>query len=297
MRQEILETLPKLSDENFFGLSKQQINQIEAKLSQTSFEGIVARTPIKVDIATRQTLPVLIFRNTSSLRNWEVSPELNTHIVVSYFDNGTIYIGSAYEEQRKLQSAQYGKSMSGDRPNDENAKNLAAKVDVLDLRSLLRLPWQPANLAIYVIYYDWVSNALMTKLQSANKEIFSGSSSVNGGISLSIPEKVLEGKDIPVLGLVQMPADSIVLDKNGGPNVSGKLVVFELDRKEPFQVDVNISLSNPVIGESPSPQNQMIRGSFNFDLRQKMALTSGTYVVYLFVREYMVGPKKLIVEP
>ena len=314
-QQEIFTNLAALPDAEFFALPSPRSDAAEAQLARSGFEGMVVNAPAVVDIAVRQSLPLMMLRRMSVLRNWEARPHLNTQLMAVDLDRGDVYVRNAYQESKRRWPAVVEKSMSGERPGEDAAEDAFAKVDVFDARQLLQLPWRPAHLLVRMVYLDWVSNAVKVELQQAGNGLVVApypadeagalrgrpeydkkpdSPPLSGpGAALRLPEQAAAGAPIPVSGAVRMAASPHAVAEGGGAVLSGELILASRDERDPLKIPVKF----PSVAQGAVEPGRLVDGYFQFDLRRRAEVKPGTYFVYFAAGEYLSAPQKLTINP
>ena len=158
-------TLARLPDEAYFALDEKTLAPLGRSLvTMLGQQGIAIGAPTRIDIAERQALPLLWLRRSTVLRNWQVQRLRNSMVIVSDLDRGIVNTFYAFTGPKKMDFSQLPRSAEGERPDADASEGATVSKDVLNVRMLANLAWQPGRLAVTVLMHDWVSNTVRVEL-------------------------------------------------------------------------------------------------------------------------------------
>ncbi len=208
--------LLRLSDQAFFTFDEDAEERIlDELIVMNVFEGTAIGAPSTVDVGEHQVLPLLWLRRESGLRHWQVEAMRNSTIVVADCVRGTIALWDAFRGPKMLNLGQVPRSASGERPPSNEAEGATADADLLDLRSIANLSWEPGRLAATLILHDWVSNTVKVDLTRPGPD--SGPARIPAEEARALDEafKQAQSQPRPLFSLLS-PGD---IDGPNGPGV------------------------------------------------------------------------------
>jgi len=153
-------------DEYFGGIS--DFSNREFALLDLPFEGVAINSPSTIDLAGRGTLPLVMAIADTTRRQWEVVRNKNLTLVAMSMDTDTILIHPAIAPPEK-EPADEPFSRQPPEPIETQPYTKSVKIEMIEARSRLELPWQPGKYRLAVINFDRVSNAVEVELRGAGK--------------------------------------------------------------------------------------------------------------------------------
>lgn len=135
--------------------------KLEVRLLDSRLVGVALRAPGRVDVISRSTLPVLVASRFDGARDWDSSlPDLGWLVGVD-LAFGEVRIASAFGNGKRAAPQDRGK-----RPSRDDVESYGAQLSLIDARSRLGLPWQSGCWAFSLIYFDWSSNSVVSRLEN-----------------------------------------------------------------------------------------------------------------------------------
>lgn len=268
-------------------------------------EGVWLKAPAEIDVAQRDSLPLLVFQKLSGARLEQVAPINNFTVVVTPLDGGPVYSGPLFEKTRHV------KKPASEREDDDEVKpKWSTSVRRVDLRALLKLPWALGRYIVRVIALDRVSNPVIVKLKGQPQEEPAPLQSpreppdyrctpqtppqVGQGVALAVPTENPAGEPHLMLrGRVKMTL--VPRPPGAAATLSASLLFARLDVPNPKRLDLQV----PVSPEGPSTPGELGQGCFALDLKTAFPspLAPGDYRIYLFAGEHLTGPHRLVIPP
>jgi hypothetical protein len=163
--EEIAHTALTLEPGRFFAFDESDDVAITARLREHHFDGVAIAAPASIDLRAQATLPVVVARSLSGLREWDVEFDWNAALVGVRLDTGAIHAGAAraWPPSKRPPSEPEPK---GPAPDETNATARSRGAERLDARRSLEIPWEPGPVALTLFYWDWASNTVTTELHS-----------------------------------------------------------------------------------------------------------------------------------
>lgn len=158
-------TLLKLADADYFHLDEARESRIQlALIAMDDFEGTVIGAPGKVDVGSQERLPLLWATRKSNLRKWKVVDERNSTVVVSDLGSGRVTLHDAFGGPKRLNYHSLPTSAAGSPGAVRSPRGASVSTNMLQLKELANLPWQPGRYAITILMHDWASNTVVLNL-------------------------------------------------------------------------------------------------------------------------------------
>jgi hypothetical protein len=281
--------------------------------------------PASVAVDRHDDLPVLMAKQATGLREWQVHPAQNELIVAVDLRSGTLRTSRLHVSHKR--EAARPPSGSGPRPDDLNAEALLIGVNrYAGVGRALGLPWRPGRFALTVLEHDRASNTVTVELSGPTSapepplgfrvpSPFLAPEKANGAggpeeASLTVPAHVKLQGPIPVAGTLRVPRATAVLApalrhdpgapedprdvKLGDPHlVIASLLLVALDAEAPIAVDLAVP-AHDVRGPGGEA---LVEARFAFDARAATGghVLGGLYQVYLVTGDRVVGPRRLVV--
>lgn len=337
--------LLRLPDIEYFTLDEKHLLRLQTQLGDMFYPqdappratpasqpiSLVALGAPKTVALAKDSLPVLVALRQTGQRAWEVDAKQNVKIVAVDMATGATYVGRPRVGRKHKRYQTPPPSMSGNPPDDLNARTIQSGVTRYDLRLDEFVPWRPSRLALTVVVFDWVSNTVVVELvdrsssaastatDSARREAprilassiatrvtpnISPNISPNvspeqggAGAALEVPAQVVSGGAIEVLGTIDLPAERVIGDKTkSGNSVITALLLLKKD--EPFPPYVCVAVPVETY-QHPDKNSPYVKASFQFDLNSGLSdvVLLGQYQIHFFVGDTAVGPYPLSVRP
>jgi hypothetical protein len=155
--------LAAMPETAFFEFDQRRASDLQFKLFDIDFFGILAALPRTLDSRSHSFLPMILLSKRTAVRVWDVNFDINTLIVTADLDRGGVRWCRAYPSNKRWETGTYG-SRIGPKPEGKEAQIFISKAEVLDIRRLCNLSWGPGRYAVTVISYDWITNTMTTKI-------------------------------------------------------------------------------------------------------------------------------------
>ncbi len=158
--QEVLENkavldLLTLKEKSYYNIDENGLSELEYNLLNIDFFGIAISAPEKIDVETREILPLVVGIRYSGDRGWDFPLKENCFIVVTNLSDGSEFKSRLFQDKkRKI-------PVEDEEEKQEKPTGLAmaaAVVTIVNVRDLLELPWSTGKWSFSVSYYDWESN-------------------------------------------------------------------------------------------------------------------------------------------
>ena len=329
--------LLSLDDSAYYTVTEQNIITLQEKLGDI-FEGdidyntppgqdeniiidpqvlLAITAPSKVDLSKQNTIPVLIGRCETGLRQWEVDAKQNRCFVAIDCNTGSIYTGKPFVTKKRGKIPE--PSRSGKPPDKLNAQSYSSGIRIADIIEIVKPPQHIISLAITFFSYNIVSNTVIVQLtgretdekttrrplvtsdflqktQKTDKSPEPGEC----GIALSLPPSIKQDDELSIHGTIKipLPASATTRDENIKKNnndkdiaaaiVPASLLLFKLDKSIPTILNMNI----PVYQDSVPSEGDLVEMFFSLDLCKVLpgVELTGTYQVYLLINKIVEGP-------
>lgn len=158
----------RIPDQDYFQIDPARHSKLQHQLIvMNRYEGIAIGAPRIVDLDARKRLPVLWSTRETNLRAWKVIGARNSTVVIADLATGRVSAHNAFFGPKKEDYRQMPRSGAGREADVVAPTGATAQFELLDLREVANLPWQPGRLAVTVLSYDRRSNTVETELTRA----------------------------------------------------------------------------------------------------------------------------------
>jgi len=155
----------RIPDQDYFQTDPARHSKLQHQLIvMNRYEGIVIGAPRIVDLDARNRLPVLWSTRETNLRAWKVIGPRNSTVVIADLATGRVGAHNAFFGPKKEDYRQMPRSGAGREADVVAPTGATAQFELLDLREVANLPWQPGRLAVTVLSYDRRSNTVEIEL-------------------------------------------------------------------------------------------------------------------------------------
>lgn len=320
-----------LTEKAFFGQDQSLIDEREAMLLDTGFEGIAVNAPHQILTAKHDSLPLAIAARYSGTRGWAVPLKDNTLLVAMNLESGKVNFSKAFSSERDATN----RWPEPKEPRGAIPSGLAistASLKLLDVRQQLNIDWMSGKWALGAIYYDWPSNIITLDIEGEKKQkshpLLSIKPTPDLRGSAFLPNYLPTGQTPPqpesglifktsfkveksepqlnVFGSFSLPIDDFHLPakkmehhfldgskKNVAALIPVTFAVIGLDWDEPIQFDWIV----PVYGEN-AQREMSVKGNFSIDALTtdlSVELPAGEYVCYILTPGQIFGPNTFLV--
>ena len=329
MNDEIAETILDLSSTEFFGEGT-DFSEREFALLDRSFEGLAIKAPSAIYLADQNDLPVVMAISDTTRRQWEVYRDKNLALVAMSKNSDTILIEPAFSPPEK-EPVNESFSCQPPEPEEIPPYTRSAKIEIIQARPRLDLPWKPGSYALAVINYDWISNVVEVEFKGpgiseesklpivapgpvARNTVILGEEKISlpnydilpytpplpqEGVEFMIPPEAATPTSLSVFGAFSLKARSRYVNLSSRGNkklpivgvVPVTLLLFGLDRNVPNRFDWTI----PVYGSALVAVGEQLTGYFAIDALQgsDIHLSSGRYMAYIICDSRIYGPREV----
>ncbi len=188
-REELLADLSKLDDQAYFGDEAHSAGDaLASKALDSSFRGLLLGAPRIVNTDTQRSLPAVLISARTAVRSETLPLHDNAIVAGVDLDSGAVMLSEAFpgdpskSPEDQPQAAPHSPAGSADQRGpdggtarlDEPGDGDSAGTAMLEFRSLLHLPWVRSRLALWVIYFDQVSNPALVALESKEETARTG---------------------------------------------------------------------------------------------------------------------------
>jgi len=332
--KEIAVRILNLSPTEFFGENLDFTDREFALLGQ-DFEGVAINAPATIDLLKWDRLPMALATIETTRRQWEVYRGKNLTLLAWQIDSGTVYIGAAYPPPEKL-PAREGFSRQPPEPRETAPYTKNARIELLQVRERLNLPWQSCRFRLAVVNYDWVSNVVEVelkgegrleegKLQAVRPEPApqpAGQKPIlpcyevlpttprpsQEGLEFLVQSEMAVSNRLPVSGAFVTRARKWYIDRTGTVHlgIGGKrlsvVAVVPLTLVV-FGLDWGVpkrfDWAVPVYGAAPAEEGGRLAGYFAIDALHgsDVRLPPGRYVTYILCDSRIYGPREFKIRP
>ncbi len=327
---DIITNILNLDEDEFFSADQSVLSPREEQLLDQEYLGVAVNAPRKIEIGSRDKLPLIMAVQFSGDRDWDMPLRDNCVLVGTNLRDGTVRFAKAFVSEKELRSrSSLEKEPKGPKPSGLALD--AAQLSELDVKGRLHIKWETGIWALGVIYYDWPSNTVVVELWGDEKPTPSPAMSVSpepdprgaaflpcflptaktpkspeSGLTFTGEFKVEDEKQqLNIFGSFavrirdfHLPAQKLVHQFHDGrqQNVAAvvpvTLAVLGLDWAVPIQFDWAV----PVYGE-PLAVGMPASGCFAINAfasgHNTQTLSPGKYVCYLIMDGRIFGPKTL----
>jgi len=163
----IAQSILRFSNAEFFN-GVADFSDWEFALLDEPFQGVAINAPPVIDLDSQSTLPVVMAIADTTRRQWEVCRAKNVFLLAISEESGALFIGAAYSPPEKEPLEEPCSRMDPE-PQEMPPYTESAKIERVEARARLDLPWQPGSYFLAVINYDWVSNVVEVTLKGQKK--------------------------------------------------------------------------------------------------------------------------------
>jgi hypothetical protein len=264
-----------LPDGAFFAESVD--SKLEAALLDSKFVGVALRSPKGIDLGSQSKLPLLVASRFDGARDWDFSLRELGWLVGVEMASGDVRIAPAFGSGKKQAPEERGA-----RPSGDELGSYGAQVSLLDARARLDLPWRPGCWAFTLIYFDWMSNTVASRLTKADgtsdKRDVACAPSPSAKNQLTYQVQRLPDGRVRVSGRYSFAVGGLPEHSKGLP---ASLLLVTSDSAAPRRMDWQISLA---------PGTRVVRGDLDHSFASEGEPTAGA-VVYLMVAGRIYGPR------
>ncbi|MBI4955615.1 MAG: hypothetical protein HY908_26585 [Myxococcales bacterium] len=317
--------LLRMTDEELYEGDEAADDERVRALADTGQVGLGLVAPAAIELALRDALPLVLLRQTTGQRDWEVAFRRNAQLVAADLDSGAVTVRYAFPTRKRYDPARLARSMDGPAPDEQNADALASELYRFDARALCELPWRPGALALTFVDYELCSNTVVVALvgpgapaptplpaegaRALGAEVRAALAALarpvvppaDPGIVLVVPAAVAaDAGAVVVHGLVRtaLPTGALVAH-DGDPAtpraiLRGRLLLAKKDELYPPACEILV----PVHAPGPVAAGDELMGAFALDLRTALGqpLEPGRYLVYAVIGPHVAGPQLLEVQ-
>lgn len=321
----------RMGDSEFFEPMEHLLGRLRDRLlnRREDFLGVALSAPVRLGIADRAELPLVVAMRRTGLRAWEVMRNSNTALAAMNVDTREVFLGKIFRDPEGITRERHEPERSP-RPEGDSAGGILVEAHRFDARALLRLPWKASRLRFVVIHYDWISNVVdvelvgsgppeagrvrgVCPLPPAPAEVATGSRLLPtylpfaGAPTLESekPSIALSSGPRPGSGTMLSGSFAVTADAAHVPN--GLIEVTEVGAVRQsvaavvpitlavvgldWDVPKRIELAVPVYGPRPAQPGSSLTGHFKLDLLQVLPrLGPGSHLVYAFLEGRIFGP-------
>jgi hypothetical protein len=270
-----------LPDEAFFAGTTD--SKLEAALLDSRFVGVALRAPKGVDLGSQTKLPLLVASRFDGARDCDFPLSELGWLVGVEMASGDVRIAPAFGSGKKQAPEERGA-----RPSRDELGSYGAQVTLLDARARLDLPWRPGCWAFTLIYFDWVSNTVASRLTKADdtadkRDVACAQlSSTTKQLTYQIQRRP-DGR-VRVSGRYGFTVDGLPEHSKGLP---ASLLLVTSDGAAPRRMDWQIPLA---------PGTRAVRGDLDHSFASEDEPAAGA-VVYLTVAGRIYGPRPWPAKP
>jgi hypothetical protein len=318
----------RLPDGDYYRLDRARLSAVQKQMIMMGrYEGTAIGLPAVADTAREKKLPLLWATQVSNLRNWRVVGARNSTLVVADLLTGKVTVQDAYFGPKKQDLRDVPMSLEGDPADVLAPRGTTADTEVLDVRGIANLPWQPGRYAVTVLMHDWKSNTATVKLLHSGAEVGDAAQralrwphSEAAGLEkkppappewqakadqLAGPGMVLEfappgGAGSPrslLRGAVKvaLAPGNLVADSKGPVQAVLRITVLvaAIDQAKPRKAELLV----PVLGRAALKAGDVVPVAFEAQLEAALreTLPPATYQVYAVANEVVAGPLALTI--
>jgi hypothetical protein len=165
--------LIEIDDKQYFiYLNENPDDNFSNALIDNNFRGFFINAPKIIDLKINNSFPLLLWRQTTDLREWEVSFKLNSTIIVVDLNTNDIFYEHLFKPVKKIGAGYFTKSRTGEKPEaDTTAEDYFSGPYFFDLDWLLfRNNLHPSTYALTFINHDYVTNTVITSVIAGSKQ-------------------------------------------------------------------------------------------------------------------------------
>jgi hypothetical protein len=163
----IAERIQSFGETTYFDFDATQEGRVESFVADSGLRGIVVSGPSPVDLARRESVPLILVTRQSALRSTDVELEQSTTLIGVNLDGGFIRTANAFANPKSDAAPPGGMKTPEDEEElepmgESQRKTLETQTitssALLDATHALGILPEPATWAFTVISFDWVSN-------------------------------------------------------------------------------------------------------------------------------------------
>lgn len=147
-----------LTDVEFWDDPRRTEDEVQDRLLDEGFLGVVIDAPARVPLAKRQTLPVCGVRATTLRENRDLSIPRATVAAASCLETHDVRAGPAFAQKERLGAPPVG--------DDDPGEGVTIGNFETDLRARLGVPWQAGTWVVTFLVRERASNRVMVKLEA-----------------------------------------------------------------------------------------------------------------------------------
>ncbi|NMO13590.1 hypothetical protein HPC49_01245 [Pyxidicoccus fallax] len=158
---ELVRSLLSADDPVLFDFDEEAVLRVMRGLRPLGFRGIAIAAPAKVGL-DRGKLPVIVIGSRTALRDWEFPLEEATLAAV-HLETGHALVGAAFAPPagKVFDPPPPGRPPA---PEGTHATAVRTRVDPIDARAVLTLPWRRGTWALTLLWGDQSSNTVVVEL-------------------------------------------------------------------------------------------------------------------------------------
>lgn len=259
-------------------------SKLEAELLDSRFVGVALRSPKGVDLGSQSKLPLLVASRFDGARDWDFPLGELGWLVGVEMASGDVRIAPAFGSDKRQ-----ARDERGARPSGDELAGYGAQVSLLDARARLDLPWRPGCWAFTLIYYDWASNTVTSRLTKAHdgtpdKHDVACAQTPSAKNQLDYQVQRRPDGRVRVSGRYRLALDGRSAQSKGVP---ASLLLVSSDGAAPRRMDWKIPIA---------PGTRVARGALDHSFASEGEPAPGA-VVYLMVAGHIEGPRPWLDKP
>lgn len=294
--------LLRLGDDEYFSATGKALLDLQDALAEAmAAHGdsppprVALGAPTRVDLGTRQTVPVLVGRYHTGQRAWEVNPDPNLHLFVKKHATGELLAAIPFLNLRRGDVPLL--SGVGEPPDGINASATRSGVKRLDLLERFPAPG-PGRLSVTAVYHELCSNTVVVDVTGGTPEaatVAHPSRYVRHTLDArpNLPTEV----DVPPRGSIATGIEIRVSAQTGGeegivrnefkqPLLAAHLVLVRLDER-PILVPTLVPVIAVDRDDGATAHNALFLAKLGGDGH---AVPAGAYQVYVEIAGALRGP-------
>lgn len=326
------DALLALDDDAVLAFDEERASDLELRALDRDFLAIRIRGPERLDLQTRDELPLLLLSRTTGLRDWQVTPQRNAVLVSVDQSTGTVRTAWAFPTHKRINVERMQRSLrEGDLPEPEDADSVMVTAQRLAVRQALDLPWTAGEHCLTLIRYDWPSNTVRVRLEAQPvkpvapypledaRRLASGTDASRAGFErdgqtpelegagamLRVPDSArAEDSRFVVRGALRLPAPAGCIVARGDAEDSrlpavvlrAALLLVKRDELSPVRAELEV----PVFSEAAVAPGDEVDGCFAVDLYAlglRQQLLEGDTQLYLVAGSHVAGPYPVRAQP
>ncbi|WP_086931904.1 hypothetical protein [Agarilytica rhodophyticola] len=293
-KHKVISDVLDFSDEQYFHINEEDKSAYEVAIakalrgdaifSDAEPEIVYAvSAPKNVNGKNHSQLPIIFVSHTSTLRDWQVSEVLNTHIILVNRSSGQVKVA------RFSKKTPSGKrlmvpppSQSKAKPSEARGKDIGTGIKIIDLKDFFDIPNINDAYSVMVISYDHGSNIehfnitgypsfidADAQTSKVNSEAKVPSPFVSNIIATDTTETKLavtteDAKTHSLNCQISLPSEELSLIHADKTLLPASLIFMKLDQEEPLQIDFYVDVSTGNI--------QQLNLQWQVDIQQGLSL-------------------------